>query len=297
MGEMNRASGAAAVAVCALLLLAVPSPALAQERTEKNDLVVMTGRAEVREGETFDTVVIFDGPVTVEGTVRHAVVAFNGPVDVSGSVQEDVVSFNGPITIRSGATVGGDVVSRTAPVVEEGATVEGDIRRNPFDLFRDPFPFVARFVAWVAVTVSMLILGLLLLLLAPRGMDAVADTWRTGTGPSIGWGLLLLIGLPIVAVLLLITLVGIPLGFGMLFALGLIYAIGYVAGAWVLGRLLLKPPTSRILAFLAGLGILRLVALVPILAGIVGFVATVVGLGSVLVAAWRARRAAVAVTP
>jgi hypothetical protein len=217
-------------------------------------------------------------------------VAFNGSVEVSGSVEEDVVSFNGPITIRSGVNVGGDVVGRTAPVVEEGAAVEGDIRRNPFDLFQDPFPFVARFVAWVAVTVSMLVLGLLLLLLAPRGADAVADGWRTGTGASIGWGLIFPIGLPLVAVLLLITLVGIPLGFGMLFALGLIYSIGYVAGGWVLGRLLLKPPTSRVLAFLAGLGILRLVALVPILAGIVGFVATVAGLGALMVAAWRAGR-------
>jgi cytoskeletal protein CcmA (bactofilin family) len=279
-----------------LVLLAVPSPAVAQEPADTNDLVVMTGRAEVREGETFDNVVIFDGPVTVEGTVRQAVVAFNGSVDVSGTVEEDVVAFNGPITIRSGATVGGDVVGRTAPVVEEGATVEGEIRRNPFDLFRDPFPFVARFLAWVAVTVSMLILGLLLLLLAPRGADAVADAWRTGTGASIGWGLIFLIGLPIAAVLLLITLVGIPLGFGVLFALGLIYAIGYVAGAWVLGRLLLKPPRSRMVAFLAGLGILRLVALVPILAGVVGFVATVVGLGALMVAAWRAGRRPVAAT-
>lgn len=295
---MSRRQRLLAWGIGSVVLLAVPSPAFAQERTDTNDLVVMTGRAEVREGETFDTVVIFDGPVTVEGTVREAVVAFNGTVDVTGTVEEDVVAFNGPITIRSGAVVGGDVVSRVSPVVEEGATVEGEVRRNPFDLFRDPFPFVAGFLAWAAVTVSMLILGLLLLLLAPRGADAVADAWRTGTGASIGWGLIFLIGLPIVAVLLLITLVGIPLGFGMLFALGLIYAIGYVAGAWVLGRLLLKPPTSQVLAFLAGLGILRLVALVPILAGIVGFVATVVGLGALMVAAWRAgRRPAHATVP
>jgi hypothetical protein len=287
---MSRRSRGLVWAIGSVLFLAVPSPAFAQERTDTNDFVVMTGRAEVREGETFDTVVIFDGPVTVEGTVREAVVAFNGTVDVSGTVEEGVVAFNGPITIRSGASVGGDVVGRVAPVVEEGATVEGEVRRNPFDLFRDPLPFVARFAAWFAVTVSMLVLGLLLLLLAPRGADAVADAWRRGTGVSIGWGLIFLIGLPIVAVLLLVTLVGIPLGFGVLFALGLIYAIGYVAGAWILGRLLLKPPTSRMVAFLAGLGILRLVALVPILAGIVGFVATVVGLGALTVAAWRAGR-------
>jgi hypothetical protein len=73
-------------------------------------------------------------------------------------------------------------------------------------------------------------------------------------------------------------------------ALGLIYSTGYVVGAWLLGRQLMKPPASRVLAFLAGLAILRALALVPILAGIVGAVATVFGLGALMVAAWRGGR-------
>jgi hypothetical protein len=47
-----------------------------------------------------------------------------------------------------------------------------------------------------------------------------------------------------------------------------------------------------VVAFLAGLAIIRVLALVPILAGIVGLVAVVVGLGAVVVAAWRAGRPA-----
>jgi hypothetical protein len=45
-----------------------------------------------------------------------------------------------------------------------------------------------------------------------------------------------------------------------------------------------------VLAFLAGLAILRVLAIIPILGGIVWFAATVVGLGALLVATWRARR-------
>jgi hypothetical protein len=283
-----RAAMAMTVAVTGVLLAA--GPAAAQDRAETDDLVVLTGEATVPEGQTYDTVVIFDGPATIEGNVDHAVVAFNGPVTIAGTVAEEVIAFNGTITVQSGATVGGDLISRTDPVVEEGAVVEGEIGRDPARLFRDPFPFLGRLASWLAVSVSTLLLGVLMLGLAPRGADAVDAAWRTGVGPSIGWGLLLLIGLPILAVLAFITLVGIPFGVGLALALFLIYALGYTTGAWILGRALLKPPASRFLAFLAGLAILRAVALVPILAGIVGTIATVAGLGAIAVALWRARR-------
>jgi hypothetical protein len=286
---MRRAM-AVTVAVTGVLLAA--GPAAAQDQADTDDLIVLTGQATVAEGESYDTVVIFDGPATIEGNVDHAVVAFNGPVTIAGTVAEEVVAFNGTITVQSGATVGGDLVSRTDPVVEEGAVVEGQIGRDPGRLFRDPFPFLGRLASWLAVSVSTLLLGVLLLGLAPRGADAVEAAWRTAVGPSVGWGLLLLIGLPILAVLAFITLVGIPFGVGLALALFLIYALGYTTGAWILGRALLKPPTSRFLAFLAGLAILRVVALVPILAGIVGTIATLMGLGAIAVALWRARQPA-----
>jgi hypothetical protein len=289
MRMRGRISLSVVLALVTTLVLSGAIPASAQEEGEQNDFVVLTGQLDVLEGETFDSAVIFDGPAAVAGTVRGSLVSFNGPVEVSGTVEDDVVSFNGTVTVRPGARIGGDLITRTEPVVEEGATIEGEIRRETY-LFREPFPFWARFFSWLAVTVSLLVLGLLLLLLAPRGADAVAGAWRGRVGASIGWGLIFLVGLPIVAVLAAITLLGIPFGIGLLFALGLIYSIGYVVSAWLLGRQLMKPPASRVLAFLAGLAILRALALVPILAGIVGAAATIFGLGALMVAAWRGGR-------
>jgi hypothetical protein len=88
-----------------------------------------------------------------------------------------------------------------------------------------------------------------------------------------------------------VTVVGIPLGLGLLAALLLIYALGYSAAAWILGRSILRGPTSWVVAFLVGWAILRIVALVPILGGLVWFAAVVVGLGTIAVAIWRARSA------
>jgi hypothetical protein len=75
-------------------------------------------------------------------------------------------------------------------------------------------------------------------------------------------------------------------------ALGLIYALGYAATAWVLGRSILRRPTAWVVAFLLGWAILRAVALIPILGGLVWFAAVVFGLGALLVAIWRGRAAA-----
>ena len=47
--------------------------------------------------------------------------------------------------------------------------------------------------------------------------------------------------------------------------------------------------TSPWLALLAGWGVLRVLALIPAVGGLVGLAATVVGLGALAVALWRAR--------
>jgi len=78
---------------------------------------------------------------------------------------------------------------------------------------------------------------------------------------------------------------------GLLAALLLLYALGYGASAWILGRPILRGPTAWILAFLVGWGILRVLAPVPVLGGLVWFAAVVVGLGVLAVAIWRARSA------
>jgi hypothetical protein len=86
-----------------------------------------------------------------------------------------------------------------------------------------------------------------------------------------------------------VTVVGIPLGIGLLAALLLIYALGYSASGWILGWSILRGPTSWVVTFLVGWVILRVVALVPILGGLVWFAAVVFGLGALAVAIWRAR--------
>ena len=290
-GIRVRSVVAAVLSTFACLVVLVPG-ALAQddEGPDIDDQIVITGRLAVPEGETVEHAVIFNGPATIEGTVGQSLIVFNGRTEILGAVAGDLVVFNGDVVLRSGSRVGGDVVSRQAPQVEDGATIGGDIedlqgRWNYWDA-----TFIGRLAWWLAFTVSTLVLGMALLLLASPGLDAVSiRALRDRLGGTIGFGLLVFVLLPVVAVVLLVTIVGIPLGIFLVLALALVYSIGYVVGALAIGRLPVKPPTSRYLAFLAGWGALRVLALIPFVGGLAWLVATVLGLGTLWVGA-RARR-------
>ncbi|MGA9161514.1 MAG: polymer-forming cytoskeletal protein [Actinomycetota bacterium] len=284
MRRFRRSVGVAATLGLSLVIL-VPGAVAQDDGSNNNDHVVLTGGLVVPEGETAKTVVVFNGGVRIDGTVTQTLVVFNGRTEIAGTVGEDVIVFNGSVVLRSGSRVGGDVVSRQAPQIEDGATVEGSVDDLPTRWDYWDITFVGRLAWWLAYSVSTLVLGLVLLMLA-RALDpASVRALRERLGGTIGFGLVWFVVLPIVAVLLSVTIVGAPLGLFLLLALGLVYSISYVVGALALGRLVVKDPRSRYMAFLAGWGAFRLIALVPFLGGIAWFVATLLGLGTLWVAA------------
>ena len=116
----------------------------------------MTGTLVVPEGEVVGSAVIFDGDAIIEGTVLETLVVFNGRVEVTGSVVEDVVSFNGRVTIRSGAIVEGDVVSRLAVGVEDGATVQGEVEGVAKRFDWPDWGLAGQIAWWVGYSVSTL---------------------------------------------------------------------------------------------------------------------------------------------
>jgi hypothetical protein len=280
------------VGLFSFLLLSLTTPGWAQNGQDgqaSESFVVLSGPADVPRGRLVGDLVVFHGSSTVDGTVNGSLTAFDAPVTISGRVVGDVVVFNGRVELARGANVTGDVVSQDAPVVASGATIGGTTRRVQTNVNWDGFGWAGRLAWWLAVSISTLLIGLALLWLIGRGATRIVDTGRTRIGPSIGWGLLAFFGLPILAIIALVTIVGIPLGLGVLAALALIYTLGYTATAWIIGRRILRAGTPWILAFLLGWGILRVLALIPIVGGLIWFAAVVFGLGALTVTIWRAR--------
>jgi cytoskeletal protein CcmA (bactofilin family) len=235
------------VALVLLILAVAPAGAAGQAAngSVEGDRVVITGPVTIDRGETADDVVVIDGPVSVAGRVRGDLIVVNGRLRISGTVDGDVAAVADRATLAPGARVGGDLIyGDKRPVVPAGATVEGDVDRVSVDEITDPGGFIGAAALWIAVSISALVLGLLLLWLAPRALEAAFAAVSTSPGATIGWGLLLFFGLPILAVIALVTLVGIPLGVALLLALLPLYAIGYTTSAWLLGRRLLGPPAD-----------------------------------------------------
>ncbi len=141
------------------------------------------------------------------------------------------------MTLLGDAVVGGDIASRFAPDIAPTATFDGRVRSaRSFDVNAGKLTAVSRILVWLATTVSSFLLGLLLVLFVPRAAEAVARTAASQVGASIGFGFLMLVGIPIAAFIAIGVLLGIPFGVGVLLALGLLYWLGYTAGAYALGQ-------------------------------------------------------------
>jgi cytoskeletal protein CcmA (bactofilin family) len=278
-----------AALLSALCLFSAAAPAQAADADLSGDRIVVKGPLVVPRGETVADVVVIDGRVRVAGRATGDVVAVSGPVRVSGTVEGDLVAVSDRARLTRGARVEGDVIyGDERPVVAAGSTVEGELQKLDADEAFSPLGgFIGALALWIAFSISTLVAGLLLYLLAPRALDAARAAARERTGGAVGWGLLTFFGVPIVAILAFLTIVGIPLAIALLLAVFPLYVLGYVTSAWLLGLRLIDG--RPVLGFLAGWAILRVLALVPVLGGLVWFGATVFGLGALAVAAWRAR--------
>jgi hypothetical protein len=290
MRAMATARAIAAVALASLGLLAWAAPAAALE--DPPDQVVLTGAVVVPRGAEAGEVVVLHGSARIDGVVRGDVVVVDGPVVVHGQVSGSVVAVDGRVVLGPDAQVNGDVSARGTIAATDGADVRGRVRQHAAFAWRTPIDVVGRFASWLAVSVSALLLGLLLVLVAPRAVDAAAAVARSSPWPSAWWGIGIAVGVPVAVILLLASLVALPLGLVTLLAIALLAFLGYVVSGYAIGRALRPPPNNRALAFGAGWLILRAVAAIPVVSGVTFALAAVFGVGSAAVATWRARSTA-----
>jgi cytoskeletal protein CcmA (bactofilin family) len=253
------------------------------------DQVMLSGTVVVARGTAVGEVLVFSGRVIVNGVVEGDVVVFEGPVVVTGQVNGSVIAADGLVTLRESARVGGDVSASDRVAVVRGAQVRGGVREGVRFSLEAPLAGLGELLGPVAVAVSLLLAGLLLLWIAPRGADAVAETFGSAPLASVLWGVAVTIAAPILAVALCVLVVGLPLGLSLLFSLGLWWVVGLALSAWCLGRALVRPPKGRFLAFLTGWAILAAVGLVPVLNAAVWVLASLIGVGAAAVAVYRAR--------
>ena len=192
--------------------------------------------------------------------VTGKVFAMGGNITVRGMVDDDVVAMGGDVTLEDGAQVRGDVVSLGGQVHKaQGATVGGSngtvggLPRRFWD-FRT-MAFVGHGVQVVSAAMNLLFwlfVGWIVILASQARSRRVLAKIGESPWVAMGWGFLGLLSLipatiaiALVAVLLAVTIIGIPVA--VLLLLG--YAVAVVAlllwggvlgatalGAWIVGR-------------------------------------------------------------
>jgi hypothetical protein len=275
-----------------LLALGVPASAGAADAGGHNHdaIVVISGDVTVAQDETVNGVYIFNGDARIGGHVDGDVIVLNGDVVVAGTIEGDLFTAAGLARLLPSAEVTGDVdYGDEHPEVSNAARVHGDVSKKNFPELGGLTSPLIRILIWIAVSVSMAILGLLLLLLAPRAAEAIEARAHERIGPTIAIGIAIGIALPVGAVLATLTILGLPLAILVTLALLPLGAVAYVSTAWALGRRVMSAPRNRFLSFLVGIAILRAAALVPFVGGLVGIAAVVFGLGLIGAAIGAAR--------
>jgi hypothetical protein len=148
----------------------------------------------------------------------------------------------------------------------------------------------ARVIASLFGLLASLALGALCLRFAPEFSTRVTERLRTRPWRAFGSGLLHYLLLVPAALLLVLTIIGIPLLPLYFVIAGALIWSGYVASAAVVGALA-TPRLRGWKGLLSGLAIAAAVSWVPILGGLFGFLAATFGFGAVMQTVHESRRA------
>ena len=220
---------------------------------------------------------------------------------VSGTVGGDLEISAARIEIGPGARVGGKLRYRSdrEPVIATGAVIGGGLERLPGSLhawtWREGGHHALQGVGRGIWFSGSLVLGILLLLLAPAFLASTSRQAASEWPLCLGVGFGILIAVPVAAVLLLITLIGIPLGL-LAFALyAVVLLLGHIVAAVAVGDYALGqwlPARAgavgwRVLGFLGALVALSLVRHVPIVGGLLALFVFLAGVGALCLRAVR----------
>lgn len=134
---------------------------------------------------------------------------------------------------------------------------------------------------------ALFVAGVVLLLLFPNVTRTAARTVGSHPWKSLGLGLALLVTTPIVALLLMMTVLGIPLGLTALAIYFVSMLVGFLIAVFFVGevglRLVRRPADTtkraRIVSLLGAFILLWILQLIPFLGGIILLLSLVFGLG------------------
>ena len=243
-----------------------------------------------------------DVRVEVDERVDDAV-AVGGSVYVDGIVDGDAVAVGGKVYLGEEAVIHGDAVTVGGSVEQaDGAMIYGttvDVSSINFGNIFDDIDFVHDFRGVPRAFKFISIIGLfalvvLLSLIMPNELGKISSIVKNEPLQMFLYGLLGVILIVPLALMLLISVIGIALIPLEILAVFLASLIGYIAVATLIGQRILNAMNNDdpniIISAILGVLLLWLIGLIPFVGGFVKFIVCIMGFGAVIIAVARRNR-------
>ena len=242
------------------------------------------------------------GDLRIDGEVRRDAVAVMGSVTINGKVGGEVVAVMGDVVLGPKAELDGDVVAIGGTLQRDpGAIVRGEVTRvgvGKLSVAKLQTPSALRAwwdhalghgalfgfgagLGWLAVPV-LLALGFyaLLALVFPGGIRRTGDMLVQRPGAVVLSALLTLMALPVLFVLLLVTVVGIPVALlGLPAGIVVGVAFGKAAIYGLVGRKLMQDRAPLAVSVLIGGVVVALLFAAPVAGLALAALTAALGLG------------------
>lgn len=220
-----------------------------------------------------------------------------GLLDFNGTVGKDVWVTLGAMTAGNAALISGDLSYSMEHDTDlpESLTVNGSTNYvAPASLTQDWKGYNAQGFGRMNLGYQLwsysaaLLIGLLFLYFFGDVAKNVALTMRNKLWGSLGWGVAVFFGTIPVILLIMLTVVGIPLGLLLMgfFFLEIYFAkifLGVLYGSFISEKILKTPSQNRFVLFALGLGVYYVIGLVPFLNIAQSIIAIILTLGAVFI--------------
>jgi hypothetical protein len=224
------------------------------------------------------------GDVQIDGTVREGLLASGGKITLNGVVGRDVQINGGALRIGPRAQIAGNLRYRVPAKnvdIDPAARISGTVTALHVSRAWGPGPW---HLLWI---LGFLVVGAIVVALFPRFAAEAAEILpqRPGRSALVGLGWIILV--PIAICIAAITIIGIPFALVMTAVYLILLYLGRTTiavwlGRRVLGARALAGREGVLVNFLVGGLILLIVGIIPLVGSWLMVIATVFGLGTIL---------------
>ncbi len=223
--------------------------------------------------------------IIVNGTVKGEVRSAASELIINGHTGS--VNAYGDVTVNKTAVIAGDLRNKSnhQATVADGATITGATHFTEVKRSANGLAVFLTFAAVVSL-LGWIILGLLVILLLAKQAQKALDRAFASPAGAAGYGFAVLLFVPITAIILAITLIGLPIALVLGLAWLLVVIIGSLVGKIALGAVIYKlfaKDKPYIASWLTlGIGIIAsaLVGFIPVIGDLVKFIFLLIGIGA-----------------